>query len=126
MESQHPVSAKGSQEHVRNIPLDIILSIFTCFIYNIYVQYRQMRALNSMLNQEKYNFLTWLLLTIITCGLYHVYHEYRKSEDIARVNGKTHSNDGVVALVLTIFGLSLVTDAIQQSEINRYYGDDRL
>lgn len=112
--------------HVRNIAFDIVLTLLTCFLYNFYIQYKQCEAVNDMLGQPKYSFVSWLLLTIITCGLYHIYHEYRKSSDIAECNGKPADSAGLTAILLTIFGMSIILDAIQQGEINSYYGNKSL
>lgn len=109
-------------EHIRNIPLDIILTLVTCGIFNFFVQYYQMKAVNEMLKQEKYSFITWFLLVLVTCGLFHIYHEYAKSVDIARVTGlKEQQVQGILSLVLTFLGLFIITDAIQQSQINEYF-----
>jgi hypothetical protein len=112
--------------NVRNIAVAVVLSLVTCGIYNVYWQYKQIETLNEMLSEDKYAFVPWLLFTLITCGLYHIYHEYRMSEDIARVTERKGGNDGLIAVVLAIFGLSIVVDAIQQSQINSFYGDDTL
>ena len=110
---------------VRSIGLDLVLTIITCGIYNLYVQYKQMEAVNYMLRENKYSWLLWLILTIITCGLYHIYHEYRKCFDIEKcLNQRSH--EPVISVVLTIFGLPFVADAVQQSMINRYYGSNAL
>lgn len=114
------------QRHVRNIALDIVLTILFCGLYNIYVQYKQMEAVNDMIKENKYSFASWLLFTIITCGLYHIYHEYRKSSDIARVLKKDEGSAGLTAVLLTFFGLGPINDAIQQGEINSYYGSQKL
>ena len=112
--------------HVRNIALDLILTLLTCFIFNLYVQYRQCLALNDMLKQDKYSFWLWLILTIITCGFYHIYHEYRMSADLCKVLKKSGEQLTIVSVFLTFFGFSIVLDAIQQSEINSYYGHHQL
>lgn len=112
--------------HVRNIALDIVLTLITCMLYNLYVQYKQMEAVNDMLKQNKYSFVLWLVLTIITCGLYHIYHEYRKSTDIAKSLHKDAGSAGVIAVILTFLGLGFINDAIQQSEINAFYGSHAL
>lgn len=104
----------------------LVLTLVTCGLYNFYWQYQQMLAVNEMLGEQKYSFWLWLLLTIVTCGLYHVYHEYRMSEDIARLCERPDKNDGLVSLLLTLFALSIVADAIQQSHINAYFGDTSL
>jgi hypothetical protein len=113
-------------EHVRSIAVSLILTLVTCGLYNFYWQYRQMLATNEMLQRDKYRFLPWLLFTLITCGLYHVYHEYRMSTDIAEVLGRDPRSDGLIAVLLSVLGLSFVIDAIQQSHINAHYGDDSL
>jgi uncharacterized membrane protein len=115
-----------ASEHVRSIPKDIVFTILTCGLFNLYVQSRQMKAVNAMLNQEKYSFLPWFLLTLITCGLYHIYHEYRKSTDIALVMKDHDPSEALVCIILTLFGLWIITDAIQQTHINRHYGSTRL
>lgn len=117
---------KQSNEHIRNIPLDIILTLVTCYIYNFYVQYKQIRAVNDMLGYEKYAFSSWLILTLVTCGIYHIYHEYRKSEDLSLLLKKPQANEAIASLLLTVIGMSLIADAIQQSEINKFYGDSSL
>lgn len=113
-------------EHVRSIAVSLILTLVTCGLYNFYWQYRQMLAANEMLQQDKYRFLPWLLFTLISCGLYHVYHEYRMSTDLAELLGRDPRSDGLIAVLLSVFGLSFVVDAIQQSHINAHYGDDSL
>ena len=115
-----------STEHVRNIALDILLTILTLGLFNLWVQHRQMVAVNAMLGQQKYSFWLWALLSLITCGIYHIYHEYRKSDDLARLLGRQASNDGLVSLLLTIIGLGIISDAIQQSRINEFHGSTAL
>lgn len=113
-------------EHVRSIALGIVLTLVTCGLYNLFWQAKQMAAVNSILSENKYYFLPWLGLSVITCGIYHVYHEYRMSNDLARALGRDASNDGLIAILLSLFGLSLVVDAIQQAQINEHYGDESL
>jgi len=113
-------------EHVRGIAASLILTLVTCGFYNLYWQYRKMLATNEMLDSERYRFLPWLVFTLFTCGIYHIYHEYRMSVDIARVTGRGSKDEGLIAVLLSVFGLSVIVDAIQQSQINQHYGDDDL
>jgi len=112
--------------HVRSIVLDLLLTLITFGLFNLWVQYKQMLAVNAMLGENRYSFLMWLLLTIVTVGLYHIYHEYRMSADIARKLGLNPGQDGLISVLLTALGLWVVADAIQQSQINRYFGSERL
>ena len=113
-------------EYVRNIALDILLTLLTCGLYNFYVQYKQMEAMNALLRHEKYSFAMWAVLSIITCGLYHIYHEYRMSLDIVEKVQGTSPQLPLISLVLSAFGLWIIADAIQQVEINRHFGSSAL
>lgn len=108
--------------HVRSIVKDLVLTLITFGLYNLWVQKKQIEALNAMVGEERYHFWMWLLLTLVTCGLYHIYHEYRISTDIARKLEQNPGQDGLIAVILSAMGLWIVVDAIQQSQINRYYG----
>jgi hypothetical protein len=117
----------AAPNYVRSIAVDIILTIVTCGLWNIWVQARQMRATNFMIKKEKYRFWPWAGLTLITCGLWHIYHEYRLSQDISLALGKGPSDiSPIVHLLLSIFALSIIADALQQSEINSYFGSNEL
>ncbi|MBI2519849.1 MAG: DUF4234 domain-containing protein [Bdellovibrio sp.] len=108
--------------HVRSIVGDLIFTVLTFGLFNIYVQYVQIQALNDMLKQKKYSFVKWAFFTIITFGLYHIYHEYRIGRDLAILLGHPESFSPYLQVLLTCFALHVVADAIQQSEINEYFG----
>jgi hypothetical protein len=117
----------AAPDYVRSVAADIILTIVTCGLWNIWVQARQIRAVNFMINKEKYSFWIWAGLTLITCGLWHIYHEFRLSQDISLAMGKGPSDmSPVVHLLLSIFALSIIADALQQAEINTYFGNNDL
>jgi len=124
--SQPPLSEPPSGTLTSNIALDVILSVITCGIYWFFWQARQMRAINHLLGQERYSFWLWFFLTLITCGLYHIYYEYYMAQGIVEAQdsrGYLRSKDlPVLSLILTIIGLNIVTDAIQQNEINKFFG----
>lgn len=113
-------------EAFSNIATDIVLSLITCGIYNLFWQARQFRALNAFVGREEFRFWTWFFLTLVTCGIYHVYTQYRMGAVITEINRKLglppNENLALISLLLSIFGLVLVADAIQQSEINGFFG----
>ena len=83
-----------------------------------------MKVLNSWLNRKEYSFGKWLLLSIITCGIYGVYNEYKMARGIIEVQqqNKLLVNDvATICLIMTLIGLGIVSMAIQQSEINKFY-----
>jgi hypothetical protein len=108
-----------------NVATDVVLSIVTCGIYNLFWQARQFRTLNAFQGTTEFRFWSWFLLTLVTCGVYHVYTQYRMGAVITEINRRIerppNENLALISLLLSIFGLVLVADAIQQSEINAFF-----
>jgi hypothetical protein len=106
----------------RNVALDIVLTLLLCGLWNLVVQYDQIKTMNILLKEEKYNI--WKLggYSLLTCGIYFIYFEYLKSIDFAKIKNpnKVDDSDPVIAVVLTIFGLNFIYDAILQTKINDY------
>jgi hypothetical protein len=75
-----------------------------------------------MLGSERYNFTKWGLLSLVTCGLYHLYYEYIMAKDVVQVYGDTQSSEPMLCLILAGFGFPIISDAIIQNRINKYYG----
>lgn len=121
-----PLSDPQAASYTSNIALDVVLSVITCGIYYFFWQARQFRAANHLLGQERYKFGLWFILTLVTCGLYNIYYEYFLAQGLTEAqekHGRPKSKDlPVLSLVLTIIGLSVVADAIQQNEINKFFG----
>lgn len=105
-----------------NIAWDVVLSILTCGIYNLFWQYRQIRAINTLLGEERLSFTRWLILSVLTCGIYHIYYEYIVGREIEALQERfavTRSSSlPATSVILAVVGLSIVADAIQQREIN--------
>lgn len=120
---QYPIDRAEAE---RGIALSIVLTIITCGIYGLVWQYRQMKTLNAWLARDEYSFAMWLLIGIITCGIYCIYYEYKMAKGIEEVKtnlGKpVDGNLALICLLLALFGLGIVSLAIQQSEINGFYG----
>ncbi len=101
----------------------VILTIVTCGIYNLVWQYKQMETVNLLLGRDQFSFWKWFFLTLLTCGLYHLYHEYvfgRAISEAQKIHGVEVPGENIatISLVLAILGLSFISDAIQQREIN--------
>lgn len=113
---------------VISIGLGIVLAIVTCGIYGLVWQYRQMAALNAWLGRDEYSFWLWFALSIVTCGIFAMYYEYKMAKGINEVQERFQlriaSDLAVICLILTIVGLGLVSIAIQQAEINKFYNAD--
>lgn len=103
----------------KNLFIDLILIVITGGLWNIWMQYRQIRDYNSISNNPKYSFIKWLLLSIITFGIYHIYHEYKLTRDFCLLN---NINDaeliGIFAGIISATGLWIAIDLYQQSLLN--------
>ena len=125
MGKEHPYPA---QDGVQGIGMAILLTLVTCGIYGLFWQYKQIKTLNAWLRKEEFSFATWFFLTILTCGLFSVYYEHKMAKGINEIqenNGfKVKSDLAVISLFLAVFGLGIVSMAIQQAEINGFYGDN--
>jgi hypothetical protein len=109
----------------KSIAEGIILTIITCGIYNIFWNLHQMRACNDLLGREEFEPVKVILLSIITCGLYFVYYQYCMGgiiQEIQRAkNAEVFENLPIVSLFLSLFGMSVIVDAIHQHELNKFY-----
>ena len=125
MEKEHPYPA---QDGVQGIGMAILLTLVTCGIYGLFWQYKQIKTLNAWLRKEEFSFPTWFFLTILTCGLFSVYYEYKMAGGINEIQAnnelKVKSDLAVISLLLAVIGLGIVSMAIQQAEINGFYGDN--
>lgn len=106
----------------RNIAVCIILFIVTCGIYGIY----WFICLNNDTNTASNTFGTSggvaFLLTLVTCGIYGIYWAYKQGEkiDVAKRNrGISSSNSGILYLILSLFGFSIIAWALMQNELNQ-------
>ena len=112
-----------SREYEIPIALGIVLSVLTCGLYNIYWNYVQFKAMNELLGRHEYDFVKWAVLTLVTCGIYHIYYEYKMGSDLyAYLRERGHQvnpNVQILGAVFAFLGLTVITDAIYQHELNR-------
>ncbi|MFM8438373.1 MAG: DUF4234 domain-containing protein [Candidatus Kapaibacterium sp.] len=122
MSNVYPISR---EEACTGIIPAIILSIVTCGIYSLIWQNRRFKTYNAWLGRYQFDFWKWLGLTIVTCGIYAIYTEYlvaRSLNEIQRRYGfEVESNYPLLFIILSITGLSIVANCIEQSEINGWY-----
>lgn len=108
----------------RSIGLCIVLTIITCGIYGLYWLYCLAEDVNlatARPNAPSGGLV--LLLTIVTCDIYGLYWLYRAGDDLDRrrvAQGQMAGHLGILYLVLGVLGLSIVSYALMQSELNEY------
>lgn len=109
----------------RNIGIAIILSIITCGIYTLYWMYKLTDEVSSLSGNPSFTGGKAVLLSIITCGIYTLFWDYQLGIEIAKAqqnNGIAPKDNGVLYLVLGIFGFGIISMAIAQSDVNNLVG----
>ncbi len=107
----------------RNIAVCILLSIITCGIYNIIWTISIVDDLNAAADRrnDMGGGLVWLL-GLVTCGIYTYIWLYTAGEkvgEIRRRNGMTAGSEGLIYLLLALFGFGIVSYAMIQNELNK-------
>lgn len=106
----------------RNIVLCIVFSIITCGIYGLYwfVKLTDETNLVSGHASDTSGGMA-LLFSLITCGIYYFYWSYRigcKLDDAAVSHAMSAQSRPIIYLVLSIFGLGIITYCLAQSTLN--------
>ena len=107
------------QINKRSIGICILLPIITCGIYGIYWMYLLVKNTRSI--QKNTDKCTGEMLCLIFVPFYSLYWWYTRGEKVRQGFAEHDYNatgGGVVYLVLAIFGLSIVSMAIMQSDFN--------
>ena len=103
----------------RSIAKSIVLNLITCGIYGIYWFVALTNEMNQLSGRENdTKGVAAYLLSLVTCGIYGCYWAYKMGEkrDIV-ANEKASSS--ILYLVLSFFGLNLVTNCLIQDAINK-------
>ncbi|TCT14700.1 uncharacterized protein DUF4234 [Natranaerovirga pectinivora] len=105
----------------RSIGVSILLTFLTCGIYNIFWIYGMADDLIRYNGESESSAGLEILLGFLTCGLYFYYWYYKMGKRVynAQVKANMYANDdSVLLLILSIFRLSIISDAIIQHKIN--------
>ncbi len=115
--NQAPMIAK------RDVALAIVFTLITCGIYGIYWFVVMTDESNRVSGDNTTSGGMALLLTIVTCGIYGIYWNYKmgkKMYEAGQKYGKSISDNSVVYLILSFFGLGIVNYCLMQSDLNKF------
>lgn len=105
----------------KSIATAIILSIVTCGIYGLYWLYQINDSVAQASGIQRMSGGVVLLLEIITCGLYGIYWAYIMGKDMQEAQARRNmpiTDNSILYLVLSIFGLQIVNLALIQNDLN--------
>lgn len=100
----------------REIVVVILLSIFTCGIYQIYWMYVTAEEMNLGDPREPLmNYLLAILLGFVTCGIYLIYWEYKFYQKLDYITAKDNL---LLCFLLSLLVSPVIGIAIAQNSIN--------
>ncbi len=125
--NSNPKQFKGNIPHIerKDIAIAIILSIVTCGIYGIVWLVNIINDINTVASDDKSDQSAGLviLLIIVTCGIYGFVYFYQagaRLHNAGKKYGLEIADNSVVYLLLTLFGLGIVTYCLIQSDLNKF------
>jgi hypothetical protein len=106
----------------RNVAVAIILSLVTCGIYGIYWFIVMTNEVGRLSGDSSFTGGKHFLLTLVTCGIWSIVWAYQVGQHVAeaqRQRGMQVSDNAIIYLVLSIFGLGIIVYALVQSDVNK-------
>ncbi len=106
----------------------ILFTFITCGIYGLVWMYQIGSDLRGFLGRGEPNPGLDIVLCFVTCGLWGIYVWYRYAQLTLEAQGKAgiRPNDVTIpSLLCAIFGLSIVSMALVQTELNRLWTEGR-
>ncbi len=107
----------------RSIPLYVILTIITCGLFGIYWFFISLASdIARLREQTEPRGVFDFIISLITCGIYGLVCFYRYPKFLVEIQEKRGAkvNDlSVISLLLGVFGLSIVSMALIQNELNK-------
>lgn len=107
----------------RNVALCVILTLITCGFYGIYWFIVMTNEVGTLSGDDSFSGVKYLLLGIITCGIWFIVWHYQIGKKIAEaqaIRGMRETDNSVLYVVLGLFGFSIVTYALVQSDLNNF------
>ena len=105
--------------HKRKIAVCVLLSIVTCGIYFLYWEYLLVKTIRAMQNNKSR--CTGEMLCLILVPFYSLYWWLSRGDTVREKfeeYGRSAKGSGILYLIFSVFGLSIVSAAFMQSDFN--------
>lgn len=116
MKTVQPVQ-NGPAVKKRNVVLCILFSIITVGIYGIYWYVCLTNDTNKLSKYKTAGGVAAIFFTIITVGIYGFYWYFMLGKKVGDFDGG--SSNGVLYLILSLFGLGFISQILAQGALNR-------
>ena len=106
----------------RDLVLNIILTIVTCGLWGIIWEVQIADDIKLLTGEDSLvSGIVLVLLSLVTCGIYFIFWVYNAGNKLELVKagyGLPTESKGLVYVVLSIFGFSIVALALMQNDLN--------
>lgn len=105
----------------RNMVTTILLFVFTCGIYNLYLVYALSSDLNQLSYDNKNEPVLDVVLSVVTCGIYQIYWYYKIGKQVENYQtemGMRTNSLAILCPILAVFSAGIISSAILVSELN--------
>lgn len=109
----------------RDVVWAVVFTLITCGIYGIYWFVKMTDEVSILSGDTSMTGIKALIFTLITCGIYHIYWNYKIGQLVyqAQQNAGVKGVDRSIAyLILSVFGLGIITYCMVQSDVNALAG----
>ncbi|KGM94397.1 DUF4234 domain-containing protein [Clostridium botulinum] len=110
--------------NIRSVFEVTFLPIITCGIYSFYWIYVTTNELNDYINDGDTSGGMVLVYEFLTCGIYTLYWYYKIGKRIMTAQqllGRAGNDDSILYLILAVFALPIIANAIIQSNLNKLW-----
>ena len=105
----------------KNLIIDILLTLLTGGLWNLWVQYRQMKNVNTILKRDSFSPFWTLVFSLLTFGIYFFYHEYKLTDEIYTLTYGVRNKDlAMLCGIGSALGMWFIVDCFQQHMLNSY------
>lgn len=106
----------------RSVGMAVVLSLITCGIYGIYWFIVLTNEVGKLSGDHTFTGGKHFLLSLVTCGIWSYVWSYQIGKQVGvaqHQRGLMVSDNSVLYLILTFFGLGIVAYALAQSDVNK-------
>jgi hypothetical protein len=106
----------------RSVGMAVVLSLITCGIYGIYWFIVLTNEVGKLSGDHTFTGGKHFLLSLVTCGIWSYVWSYQIGKQVGAAQhqrGLMVSDNSVLYLILTFFGLGIVAYALAQSDVNK-------
>jgi hypothetical protein len=110
---------------VRSPGMVVLLSIVTCGLYLVNWYFKTLDEMREAGFAATGNStMVDFLLTLLACSIYGIYVDYRISKALVAMQqgaGLPVNDVSLIVIILDVFGFTVITSAIHQSELNKIW-----